>query len=150
MVWLLWLFLVCPLGYFFLYRPFDRRFKRIGIETIERGGPYGPGIRTLGYAADIVLEPWRGKKIKNRALARYVNGRFQYQARMFGSVNFRKAATRFQIGVAYFITYGMVYFFLSGVLFALLYLPYMTLCSFENLRRPDGDRKGSQSRDLST
>jgi len=116
---LLWLVLVYPLAYFFLYRPFDRRFERIGIETIERGWPYGGGIRTVGYAADIVLEPWRGKKIKNRVLARYVESRFEYQAHMFGPVNFRKAATPFQIGVAYFVTYGMIWSLLHTALFAL-------------------------------
>jgi len=114
---LLWLVLAYPLGYFFLYRPFDRRFERIGIETLERGSPYSPIARTIGYAWIIAFEPWRDKKIKNRVLARFVHSQFEYQARMFGPVNFRKAATPFQIAVAYFITYGMVYLFLFGVLF---------------------------------
>lgn len=110
-IMIIYVVLLYPLGYFVLLRPFDRRFKKLGMETIELLLPkfHNAAFRTLGYACYIVLEPWRGKKIKNRVFARYLDGNFKGQVRMFGPVNFRKKATRFQVFVAYFIIYGFIW-----------------------------------------
>lgn len=107
-----------PLGYFFLARPFGRRFKRIGEGVFEKGIPFFSwGFRVTGFAWNIVLQPYRQKEMRNRLAARFIKGRFKYQERIYGNVNFRKEASPFQIVLAYVLTYGMIFFLLYVYLF---------------------------------
>lgn len=116
---LIFIFVVYPLAYFILGRSFDRNFKRIGEGFFEEGIPlFSLGFRVIGFAWDIVLQPYRHKKIKNRLAERFVKGHFQHQEKIYGKVDFRKDASRFQVVLAYLLTYGMIFI---GV-YAALYL----------------------------
>ena len=92
------IFIYWPLAYWFLGRPFDKKFE-IKYPTVEKGTWWvGPGIRLVNYTAGILLQPYRQKKIKNKLFKRIVKGRFDYQDRLYGKViDFRKAATKTQV-----------------------------------------------------
>lgn len=91
-------------------RPFDQKFKPVAQETLERGIPYVSQLfRIYNYAWGIVAESYRDEIIENRVGARLVSGLFEYQDRVYGKVSFRRHASRFQVGLAYILSYGWIF-----------------------------------------
>ena len=97
----IYIFIYWPLAYWFLGRPFDKKFE-LKYYTIEKDTWWiGPGVRLVHYTAGILLQPYRNKKINNKLFKRIVTGRFDYQDRLYGKViDFRKQATNSQIVIS--------------------------------------------------
>ena len=115
--WFVFLFIYWPLAYWFLGRPFDKKYK-LKYYTLEKDTWWiGPGLRLVSYTMGILLQPYRYKKIKNKLLKRVVNGRFAYQDRVYGKViDFRKDATKLQIILSIMMHVGFILLLFSGLL----------------------------------
>ena len=103
------IFIYWPLAYWFLGRPFDKKFE-IKYPTVEKGTWWiGPMARLASYTLGILLQPYRNKLIKNKLFKRIVKGRFEYQDRVYGKVvDFRKEATKIQIVISIMMWVGFL------------------------------------------
>jgi len=110
-------FIYWPLAFWFLGRPFDKKFD-IKYYVFEKNYLwFGPGVRLVSYTMGILLQPYRHKKINNKLLKRIVKGRFEYQDRAYGKViDFRKEATKFQIIISIMMHVGFFLLLLAGIL----------------------------------
>jgi len=110
-------FIFWPLAYWFLGRPYDKIFE-LKNYTIEKDTWFiGPGWRLASYTMGIVLQPYRGQRVRNKLLKRVVKGRFEYQDMVYGKVvDFRKKATKVQIIISYIMWIGFVLFMFTLIL----------------------------------
>jgi len=106
----IYLFLLTPLCYFILGRPFDRKFE-MKTYFFEKGFPGSFMIRLHNYTQGIAFHSYRdGSKTKS-LLAKYVNKHFTYQSRLYGRViDFHKHATKLQLFIGYLYFYSTIIF----------------------------------------
>ncbi len=111
------LFIYWPLAYWFLGRPYDKKYE-VKYYIFEKGMLWvSPMMRLTSYTLGILLQPYRYKKIKNKLLKRIVNGRFAYQDKLYGEViDFRKDATRLQIIISVLMHLGIMLILISMLL----------------------------------
>ncbi len=112
------IFIYWPLAYWFLGRPYDKKYE-VKYYIFEKGMLWvSPGLRLVNYTGGILLQPYRYKKIKNKLLKRIVKGLFEHQDKLYGEViDFRKEATRLQIIISIIMWAGFVLAIFSGFLF---------------------------------
>lgn len=132
------LFVLWPLAYFLVGRPFDREFT-IKYYTIEKGPWFiGPGIRLAHYVFGIVLQSFRYKDIKSKLFSEIVKRRFAYQDKMYGTViDFRQHASKMQLILVYIFWYGTIVLFIAAILLLLhnfILYPEFAKAKMEGLR----------------
>ncbi len=114
-----YIFILTPLAYIFIGRPFDKKFA-LQYYVLEKGlWHVSIGIRLWNYFLGIFLQPYRSRKIKDKLVSKFVTGRFNYQDRIYGKViDFRAGATKWQIMLANLMVIGGVLFLVFFILFA--------------------------------
>jgi len=115
--WTIFLFIFWPLAYWFLGRPYDKKYEPVNY-IYEKGMWWiSPMARLTSYTLGIVLQPYRHKKINNKLLKRIVKGRFAYQDKVYAKViDFRKEATKLQISLSYIMWIGFALLLITAFL----------------------------------
>ena len=111
-------FLILPLTYIFIGRPFDKKFT-LKYYFLEKGFWHlSVGFRLGHYVYGIFLQPYRYRKIKNKLFSETVKRRFIYQDKLYGKViDFRACATKWQIMLANLSVIGFVIMLVMLILF---------------------------------